>query len=88
MRNMLNAWLRQWHYINRREKSHLTKSSWNCRRSACWEEHKIKITLNHNTLQNLANGERSKAKANAMKSWLSEEEAEEVIKFNVETSNI
>ncbi|PPQ75808.1 hypothetical protein CVT26_001458 [Gymnopilus dilepis] len=53
-----------------------------------WEEHKIWITLNHNTLRNLANGGRTKAEANAMKSWLSEEEAEEVIKFAVETGNM
>lgn len=47
------------------------------------EKHQ-KITLNHNTLRNLANGGRMRSESNADKSWLKKEEATEVIKFAVE----
>ncbi|KAF8067610.1 hypothetical protein FPV67DRAFT_1366119, partial [Lyophyllum atratum] len=44
----------------------------------------VRISLNHNTLRSLASGGRSIRESNASRSWLSKEEAEEVIKFAVE----
>ncbi|KAK0437075.1 hypothetical protein EV421DRAFT_1671298, partial [Armillaria borealis] len=37
------------------------------------------ITLNHNTLQNLANGGRSKANFNATKAWLTQAEEKNIV---------
>jgi hypothetical protein len=44
----------------------------------------IRVSLNHNTLQNLVNGGRTMIKMNAKKNWLMKEEAEEVIKVTIE----
>ncbi|KAF8963851.1 hypothetical protein BDZ97DRAFT_1661083 [Flammula alnicola] len=49
-----------------------------------FKEKKIKVSLNHNTLRNLVNGGRTMLEMNRSKSWLSKEEAEEVISFAVE----
>jgi len=43
-----------------------------------------KITLNHNTLQNLVKGGRSRSEENAVRGWLMKEEAKEVIDYTIE----
>ena len=44
----------------------------------------VMVSLNHNTLWNLVNGGRTLLEMNASKSWLTKQEADEVIKFTVE----
>lgn len=51
-----------------------------------FKSHHVKVSLNHNTLRNLVNGGRTVAEMNAEKSWLTKEEAEEVIKFTIEVA--
>ncbi|KDR85856.1 hypothetical protein GALMADRAFT_234970, partial [Galerina marginata CBS 339.88] len=49
-----------------------------------YKETKKTVSLNHNTLRNLANGGKTLSEFNAEKSWLLEEEAEEVIAYTIE----
>ena len=45
------------------------------------------VSLNHNTLHTLAGGGHTKAECNAKKSWITNEEAEEIIKVLIEAAN-
>ena len=52
-----------------------------------FKETKKTVTLNHNTLRNLANGGTIHLEFNAEKSWVTKEEAEEVINYTVELAS-
>jgi hypothetical protein len=52
-----------------------------------FKETKKTVTLNHNTLRNLANGGTIRSEFNAEKSWVTKEEAEEVINYTVELAS-
>lgn len=52
-----------------------------------FRETKREVSLNHNTLRNLVNGGRTKAESNAEKSWVTDEETEEIIKFLLEVAD-
>jgi hypothetical protein len=51
-------------------------------------ETKRVVSLNHNTLRNLANGGMILSQFNAEKSWLVKEEAEEVINYAIELASV
>ena len=53
-----------------------------------YKETKQSISLNHNTLRNLANGGYTKAKFNSEKSWVTPDETEQVIKFVIEMADL
>jgi hypothetical protein len=63
-------------------------------RTICWDLEKAyylekgkRISLNHNTLRNLANGRQMRSEANAAKGWLTKEEANEVVEYVIEVAN-
>lgn len=54
----------------------------------CWKENKVSITLTKSALQRHIHGGKSRAQANAKKSsWLTDEEAEVIIRYAINLAN-